>query len=315
MLTLNNLILTTIFCLWAVDETFVIIFLSYSNFWNPLLGFIIAHAIGILLTWWFLLELKASSKEIDEVIGKNLMRALLVIACIPLIGQAAIFIFGFSFKFAPTSPIAREDYEIVDSAALEKEAYNIQEMYYNLPTSEIIALIHGRMPFEDTMKTLSLLDKLGWTPHKTRLLQMILEYNKHPLAGIGAARILNEKKNKIFNQIGELEKLPEVPYVRLASLYYDIYDLGLVDAQVGIFYLNGACEHIDNALKADAYDFSAYNRGIRYYLDNQNIDKAEELLNQAMGIFKKEEHPPTFAEYQKEIQKFQTPAGNYLEQL
>jgi hypothetical protein len=311
MLTLNNLILATIFCLWAIDETFVIIFLLDNN----LFGFIIAHSIGILLTWWFLLKLKTSSKEIDEVIGKHLMMALLIIACIPLIGQAAIFIFGFSFKYAPTSPIAREDYDIVDRAALEKEAYAIQEMYYNLPTSEIIALIHGRMPFEDTMKTLSLLDKLGWTPHKTRLLQMILEYNKHPLAGIGAARILNEKKNKIFNQIDELEKLSEVPYVRLASLYYDIYDLGLVDAQVGVFYLNGACERIDKALEVDAYDFSAYNRGIRYYLDNQHIEKADELLKQAMGIFKKEEHPPTFAEYQKEIQKFQTPLGNYLEQL
>ncbi len=53
---------------------------------------------------------------------------------------------------------------------------------------------------------LQLLEHLPWTPHKTRTLQMLLEYSRYPKIIVSAASFLAEKKNALFNRIAELEK-------------------------------------------------------------------------------------------------------------
>ena len=294
MKNLNSLYLLVISCLWIINECLVILFLllDMSNIWYQFSGFMMAHIISILLTLWFISAVVAGSKALQRIIDKSLFTILFFISCIPLVGPISVLVLALSLKYAPVTTLAKE----------EKEAYSIDTSLYDLLNYKVIALIHGQQSYSDSVATLSLLDRLSWTPHKSRILQMLLEFSKYPSAILGAASTLNQKKSEILNRLATLDKQDEPSYFQLANLYHEIYYLGLVDAHLSKFYLDEACLCIDKALEKEPYNLAAYNMGVKYYLENKQVDKAESIFKQAMAMFRKEDLPPTVLEsYMKEI--------------
>jgi hypothetical protein len=353
MNTLKKLSLWVILALWVVDTTFVIIFLLLeSSLWYRWLLFLIAHTISVLLSLSFLSTLAEIDAEFrydrrspgrankqeqivsgSQLIGKTLKQVLFIIACLPLVGPISVLLFTVSLKYAPVRSLAIEKYEIINQDYLDRKITGIDESYYNLLTNKVIELIHGHQPYHDSRATLNLLDKLKWTPHKTRILQMLLEYNKYPSIIVGAARLINEKRNEILDELVDLNKqlkkaeqlknklitnknlesnqlkkesiankYLEPDQLKLANLYHEIYYIGLVDPHLGHFYLNKACEAIEKVIeKQQPANLSTYNMAIRYFLENKQMENAEKFINQAIVIFDKTDYSSAFESYFDEI--------------
>lgn len=295
-----------ILALWVVDTSFVIIFLLLeSSLWWLL--FFIAHAISVFLSLSYLSTIAEIEFEFQDlkshfVIGKALKTNMFILACLPLVGPISVLSFAFSLKHAPVRSLAMEKYEVINQDYLDKNLTGIDESYYNLLSDKVIELIHGRQPYEDSRATLNLLDKLKWTPHKTRILQMLLEYSKYPSIIVGAARLINEKRNEILNELIELNRQAEPDQLRLANLYHEIYYIGLVDPHIGHFYLNNACEAIEKVIKKQEHtNLSTYNMAIRYFLENKQIEKAEKFINQVKATFDENDYSSTFKSYFDEL--------------
>jgi hypothetical protein len=308
MNNLKKLSLWVILALWIVDTTFVIIFLLLeSSLWNKWLLFFIAHALSVFLSLSFLSTLAKIDLEFHDLIGhdligKALKKDMFLIACLPLVGPISVLLFAFALRHAAVRSLAMEKYEIINQNYLDRKMTGIDESYYNLLTDKVIELIHGRQPYQDSRATLNLLDKLKWTPHKTRILQMLLEYSKYPSIIVGAARLINEKRNEILNELVALNKLHEPDQLRLANLYHEIYYIGLVDPHIGHFYLKKACEAIEKVIEKQQHsNLSTYNMAIRYFLENKQMAKAEKFIHQAMEIFDKTDYSSAFKSYFDEI--------------
>ncbi len=283
---------------WIVNEFVIILLLLESSLWYKWQLFFIVHAISVFLS----LTVLSKTVENNDFIGKDFKIILLILACLPLVGPISVLLFAFTLKYALVSSLAVEKYEIINQDYLEKNSKGIDESYYNLLNDKVIELIHGRQAYHDSLATLNLLEKLNWTPHKTRILQMLLEYSKYPSIIIGAASLINEKKDSIFNEIYTLTKQIQPDYLRLANLYHEIYYISLVDPYLSNFYLNQACKNIEVVLEIEEFvNLSTYNMGIRYFLENKQVERAEELLNQAMAIFPKKDYSSTFQTYLDEI--------------
>jgi len=287
---------------WMVNEFIIILLLLESSLWYKWELFFIVHAISVFLSLTVLSRVANDVVELNDFIGKDFKNILFILACLPLVGPISVLLFAFALRYAPVRSLAVEKYEIINQDYLDKNTNGIDESYYNLLNDKVIELIHGRQAYHDSLATLNLLDKLKWTPHKTRILQMLLEYSKYPSIIVGAARLLNDKKNIIFNEIYTINKQLKPDYLRLANLYHEIYYIGLVDPYLSNFYLNKACQNIEAVLEIETFvNLSTYNMVIRYFLENKQVEKAEFFLNQAMAIFKKKDYSSTFQSYLDEI--------------
>lgn len=238
-------------------------------------------ANGMLAIYYF--KVLAQQKAKDEGNRRNaLLQSSMLIAAIPVMGPAGIVTFVSMLAYWPVKRIPEDEYEVLDDIFLK--SYPISLSFYEDPCANLIDLIYGTLDQPSTFFLLRLVEKLPWTPHKTRILQMLLEYSRYPKVIVNAASLLAEKKNTLFNRISELEKNKESNALLLACEYHEIYYLSLVDAQVGKFYLDKACEYIEKAVLDKSKDLDILNLAIRFFLENKCLEKAEQYLIEARDI-------------------------------
>ena len=238
-------------------------------------------ANGMLAIYYLLVLLQLEIQDIGR--GSNaLLRSSVLIAAIPIVGPAGIVTFVTVLTYWPVNRIPHDEYEVLDDGLLK--SYPISLSFYEEPSANLVDLIYGTLDQPSTFFLLRLLDKLPWTTHKTRILQMLLEYSRYPKVIVSAASLLAEKKNTLFNRISELEKNKENNALPLACDYHEIYYLSLVDAQVGKFYLDTACEYIEKAVLDRPEELDIYNLAVRFFLENKCVEKAEQYLIEARDI-------------------------------
>jgi hypothetical protein len=239
------------------------------------------HLLTAILALYYVFLLTGKQKESGGM-NNAFLRSCMLIAAIPIIGPFGLVIFANMTRYWPVDAIGRNEYEILDDLLLK--SYTISPSFYEEPNAGLIDLIHGNLDQKGTFFLLQLVEHLPWTPHKTRILQMLLEYTRYPKIIVSAASLLAEKKNVLFNTIAELEKKKEGNTLLLACNYHEIYYLSLVDARVSKFYLDTACEYIEKALANAPEDLDIYNLAIRFFLENKDVDKAEHYLYKSKQI-------------------------------
>ncbi|MCI5221157.1 MAG: hypothetical protein D3924_00385 [Candidatus Electrothrix sp. AR4] len=206
--------------MWGITEAKALHILVNEQSWL-LSGF--AHCLAMLLSLYYLyLLLLQENLEMNAalLISNPVLLACVLIAAIPVIGPAGIIFFASSFKVQPIilsyldkikflpeiKTVAKDEYAILDDQLLKSCSSSIAPFFFKEPRGDLVDLIHGNLDQGDTSFILHLMEHLPWTPHKTRILQMLLEYTRYPKIIVSAASLLAEKKNTLFNRIAELEK-------------------------------------------------------------------------------------------------------------
>lgn len=240
------------------------------------------YLLTAILALYYVFLMTGKQKESGGM-NNAFLRSCMLIAVIPIIGPFGLVIFANMTLYWPVDAIGRNEYEVLDDLLLK--SYTISPSFYEEPNAGLIDLIHGNLDQKSTFFFLQLVEHLPWTPHKTRILQMLLEYTRYPKIIVSVASLLAEKKNILFNTIAELEKKNEGnAFLLLACNYHEIYYLSLVDARVSKFYLDTACEYIEKSLANAPDDLDIYNLAIRFFLENKDVDTAQHYLDKAKQI-------------------------------
>ncbi len=292
---------------WSVNQIIVLFFLLTNiNTVPAFMGFIVAHGMVIFLTFQILVGMTFSDAYLKKIMGKSIIIVLILMSVVPLVGPAGSLMTAFVLKFYPVRAKAKEEFFKVNFFTLESFPLTFVENPSFSPQKILIYLIHGLLPFDEAMHALKLISTLQWSPYKTRLLQLFLEYSWHPSVILEASRILNEKRNELLGRISILESLPQKPLVELATLYHEIYFLSLTDPWLGFFYLKRACAYIDGALKDDPQNLSLLLQAIKYHLEKKDLKEAESLLKTAFELAEDNwEVMATLKSYRHELNRYQ----------
>jgi hypothetical protein len=270
---------------WSINQLIVLAFLLTNISSVPaFMGFMVAHGIVIFLTFQMLVGMAFSDAYLRKIMGKSLIIVLILMSVVPLVGPAGSLMTAFVLKLYPVRAKAKEEFIKVNFFTLESFPLTFVENPSFSPQKILIYLIHGLLPFDEAMHALKLISTLQWSPYKTRLLQLFLEYSRHPSVTLEASRILNEKRNELLERISTLESLPQKPLAELATLYHELYFLSLTDPWLGFFYLKRACAYIDGALKDDPQNLSLLLQAIKYHLEKRDLKQAENLLKTAFKL-------------------------------
>jgi hypothetical protein len=270
---------------WSINQLIVLAFLMTNLSSVPaFMGFMVAHGIVIFLTFQMLVGMAFSDAYLRKIMGKSLIIVLILMSVVPLVGPAGSLMSAFALKLYPVRAKAKEEFIKVNFFTLESFPLTFVENPSFSPQKILIYLIHGLLPFDEAMHALKLISTLQWSPYKTRLIQLFLEYSRHPSVTLEASRILNEKRNELLERISALESHPQKPLAELATLYHELYFLSLTDPWLGFFYLKRACAYIDGALKDDPQNLSLLLQAIKYHLEKRDLKQAESLLKTAFKL-------------------------------
>lgn len=243
-------------------------------------GFLAAHGLAVYYAFLFFGSIVAVDSTTRRIVGKSLFLPILILDCVPVIGPPGVIMFAVMLKLYPVQALAVEEYETIDSDMIE--SLSLEGDGYLLVKANPIYVIHNRITPEESLAILRILDRLGWFPFKTRILQLFLEHATHPSVTLEAGRMIGGKRDGLLKKIAELEASPEPgSALKLAALYHELYHLALSGPLIGDTYLRRACHHANEAIRERPDDPDALLPGILYHLKACRYDVAQAYFERA----------------------------------
>lgn len=254
-------------------------------------AFLAAHAIAVWYAYAFFGAVFATHGDTRRIVGKSLFVPVLLLDCVPVVGPAGVLLFSLILLLYPVRALATEEYETVDSALVENMARGEETML--LLKANPIYIIHNRLEPREALDILRILDRIGWFPFKTRILQLFLEHATHPSVTLEAGRMIGGKRDRLLTRIAEIEETDDPGrHLKLASLYHELYHLALSGPLIGDTYLRLACDHANAAVRESPDAPDALLAATLYHLKACRYDVAAAYLERAVPVV-----APDSAEY------------------
>ena len=253
-------------------------FIVYATHPVPIVFFVISYLISFLSGYFFFVFQVKSSEEARSYISNQFLLYTLFMGVIPVLGAIFYLLGGMVIAFLPYTALPLEEYQEVTRFWLESYAEKLTS--YKSYRFTPLGIIYNNLSFEEFNWLLGKLEKMEWSPYKSRLLRLIVEYSRFPSIVIEASYIILRKKDEVLDKIVSLESQayfnPQT-YYQLAQLYHEIYYLSLETPPIDRIYLKKAVDNLERIVNLEDYS-SALELAVLYNLRLGNIDKAEEYL-------------------------------------